>query len=452
MQKNKVVILGAGESGVGAALLALAKGYSVSDVFVSDSGELKTSYRNELNENNILFEENGHTEEKILSANLIVKSPGISDKVEIVQQAIAKGIEVISEIEFAYRFTRKTIIAITGSNGKTTTTLLIHHMLVEAGYKAALAGNVGSSLARHVLEDKADILVVELSSFQLDGIIDFKAGIAVLLNITPDHLDRYDYDFEKYAQSKLSIVKNMTDADLLVYNLEDAELFNRKATLPNDLVLKTFSISKESDAYVKDGDLVFKTSTGLVTIPSEALLLPGEHNQMNMMAAITVALAYDISRDTIINALASFKNQPNRLEYIANINGVEFINDSKATNVEAVYYALGSYDQPIVWIAGGQDKGNDYVQIKQLVEEKVKAMVCLGLDNTKLVEFFSGSVDNISETTTVEGAAEMAFNYAQNSDIVLLSPACASFDLFDNYAQRGEMFKEAVLNLKDKVA
>ena len=359
MQKNKVVILGAGESGVGAALLARAKGYSVSDVFVSDSGELKASYRDELIENKILFEENGHTEEKILSANLIVKSPGISDKVEIVQQAIAKGIEVISEIEFAYRFTRKTIIAITGSNGKTTTTLLIHHMLVEAGYKAALAGNVGSSLARHVLEDKADILVVELSSFQLDGIIDFKAGIAVLLNITPDHLDRYDYDFEKYAQSKLSIVKNMTDADLLVYNLEDAELYQRKATLPNDLVLKTFSLSKDTDAYVSNGNLVFKTSAGLVTIPSDSLLLPGEHNQMNMMAAITVALAYDISRDTIINALASFKNQPNRLEYIANINGVEFINDSKATNVEAVYYALGSYDQPIVWIAGGQDKGND---------------------------------------------------------------------------------------------
>ncbi len=449
MQKNKIVILGAGESGVGAALLAQAKGY---DVFVSDYGELKASYRDELNENNILFEENGHTSEKILSADLIVKSPGISDKVKIVQLALAKGIEVISEIEFAYRFTRKTIIAITGSNGKTTTTLLIHHMLVEAGYKAALAGNVGSSLARHVLEDKADILVVELSSFQLDGMVDFKAGIAVLLNITPDHLDRYDYDFEKYAQSKLSIIKNMTDADLLVYNLEDAELNNRKKDLPGDLVLKTFSISKDSDAYVSNGDLVFNTSTGLVTIPKEALKLRGEHNQMNMMAAITEALAYDIDKETIINALASFKNQPNRLEYIASINGVEFINDSKATNVEAVYYALGSYDQPIVWIAGGQDKGNDYAQIKQLVEEKVKAMVCLGLDNAKLVEFFSGSVENISETTTVEEAAEMAFNYAQNSDIVLLSPACASFDLFDNYAQRGEMFKAAVLNLKDKVA
>lgn len=449
MQKNKIVILGAGESGVGAALLAQANGYVV---FVSDYGEIKSSYRDELNDNKILFEENGHTAEKILSAELIVKSPGISDKAMIVQQAVAKGIAVISEIEFAYRFTNKTIIAITGSNGKTTTTLLIHHILVAAGFKAALTGNVGSSLARHVLADKDDILVVELSSFQLDGTVDFKAGIAVLLNITPDHLDRYDYDFEKYAQSKMSIVANMSEADLLVYNLEDPELDKRKADLADELVLKTFSISKESDAYVHNGDLVFNTSAGRMTIPKDALPLRGEHNQMNLMAAITVALAYDIDRETIIGALSSFKNQPNRLEYIASINGVEFINDSKATNVEAVYYALGSYDQPIVWIAGGQDKGNDYAQIKQLVAEKVKAMVCLGLDNAKLVEFFSDSVDNISQTTTVEEAAEMAFNYAQSADVVLLSPACASFDLFDNYAQRGEMFKEAVLNLKDKVA
>ena len=441
--------MGAGESGVGAALLAQANDY---DVFVSDNGELKASYRDELRGSKILFEENGHSADRILSAEIMVKSPGISDKASIVQQAITKGIEVISEIEFAYRFTNKTIIAITGSNGKTTTTLLIHHLLVAAGYKAALTGNVGSSLARHVLEDEADILVVELSSFQLDGMVDFKAGIAVLLNITPDHLDRYDYDFEKYAQSKLSIVNNMTEADLLVYNLEDPELNKRKTSLPEDLILKTFSISEESDAYTSNGDLVFNTASGLMTIPKEALPLRGAHNQMNLMAAITVALAYDIDKETIIGALSSFKNQPNRLEYIANINGVEFVNDSKATNVEAVYYALGSYDQPIVWIAGGQDKGNDYAQIKKLVQKKVKAMVCLGLDNAKLVEFFSDSVDNIAQTTTVEEAAEMAFNYAQSSDIVLLSPACASFDLFDNYAQRGEMFKEAVLNLKDKVA
>jgi UDP-N-acetylmuramoylalanine--D-glutamate ligase len=449
MQKDRIVILGAGESGVGAALLAYANGYSV---FVSDYGEIQETFKNELEENGISYEEKDHSEEKILAADLIIKSPGISDKAKIVEQAVAKGIEVISEIEFAYRFTRKTIIAITGSNGKTTTTLLIHHLLVAGGFKAELAGNIGSSLARHVLADKADIFVVELSSFQLDGMVDFKADIAVLLNITPDHLDRYDYDFEKYAQSKLSIVNNMTAADLLVYNLEDAELNNRQAILPEDLVLKTFSITKETDAYVSNGDLVFNTSAGQTTIPKEALPLRGEHNQMNLMAAITVAQAYDINQETIIGALSSFKNQPNRLEFITSINGVEFINDSKATNVEAVYYALGSYDKQIVWIAGGQDKGNDYAQIKSLVDERVKAMVCLGLDNTKLVEFFSDSVDHVAETTTVEEAAEIALSYAQSSDIVLLSPACASFDLFDNYAQRGEMFKEAVFNLKDKVA
>ena len=448
MQKNKIVILGAGESGVGAALLAHANGYSV---FVSDYGEVQPSYKAELEGNGISYEEKGHSEDKILDAELIIKSPGISDKAKIVQQAATQGIEMISEIEFAYRFTRKEIIAITGSNGKTTTTLLIHHLLVAGGYNAVLAGNIGISLARHVLEDKADIFVVELSSFQLDGTVDFKAGIAVLLNITPDHLDRYDYDFEKYAESKLSIVNNLTEADLLVYNLEDAELNKRQTALPEDIILKTFSITKDSDAYVNNGDLVFKTSAGLTTIPKESLPLRGEHNQMNLMAAINVALAYDINQETIISSLASFKNQPNRLEYITSIDGVEFINDSKATNVEAVYYALGSYDQPIIWIAGGQDKGNDYAQIKSLVDKRVKAMVCLGIDNTKLIEFFSNSVDNVSETTTVEEATEMAFNYAEPTDVVLLSPACASFDLFDNYAQRGEMFKKAVLNLKEKV-
>ncbi|RLD25072.1 MAG: UDP-N-acetylmuramoyl-L-alanine--D-glutamate ligase, partial [Bacteroidetes bacterium] len=304
MQKNNIVILGAGESGVGAALLAYANDYSV---FVSDFGEIQSKYKQELEENGISYEEKGHSEEKILAADLIIKSPGISDKAKIVLQAVAKGIEIISEIEFAYRFTRKTIIAITGSNGKTTTTLLIHHLLEAGGYNAELAGNIGSSLARHVLADKADIFVVELSSFQLDGMVDFKADIAVLLNITPDHLDRYDYDFEKYAQSKLSIVNNMTAADLLVYNLEAAELNNRQSTLPKDLVLKTFSIAKETDAYVSNGDLVFNTSTGLTTIPKEALPLRGEHNQMNLMAAISVALAYDVDQETIIGALSSFK-------------------------------------------------------------------------------------------------------------------------------------------------
>lgn len=452
MQNNKIVILGAGESGVGAALLAKANGYSVSAVFVSDFGEIKPEFKQELIENEIRFEEKGHTEAEILSAELIVKSPGISDEAAIVVKARDKGIEIISEIEFAYRFNRKPIIAITGSNGKTTTTLLIHHLLISSGVKAALAGNVGSSLARHVLKDEADILVVELSSFQLDGIVDFKPEIAVLLNITPDHLDRYNYDFDKYAQSKLSITNNMTAADLLIYNLEDPELAKRKADLPEELVVRSFSISKDTNTHVENGDLVFVVNNEKIIVPKEKLPLKGEHNQMNLMAAIEVALAYDIEIEVIIKALSSFKNHPNRLEFITEIDGVEFYNDSKATNVEAVYYALGSFEQNIVWIAGGQDKGNDYQQIKQLVDDKVKSMVCLGVDNKKLIDTFSGSVNSISETRDVMEAAEMALNYAESSDVVLLSPACASFDLFDNYAQRGEMFKNAVLNLKQKVA
>jgi UDP-N-acetylmuramoylalanine--D-glutamate ligase len=452
MQKTKIVILGAGESGVAAALLAQANGYDMSEIFVSDFGKINSRFEKELQEAGIPFEEEGHSADKILNADLIIKSPGISDKAPIVLKAIGKGIEIISEVEFAFRFTQKTIIAITGSNGKTTTTLLINHLLLAGGYKAALAGNIGSSLSRHVLEDTADILVVELSSFQLDGIVDFKPDIAVLLNITPDHLDRYDFDFEKYAQSKLRILKNMTIADLVVYNLEDTELRKRAVDLPENLVLRTLSLSRDTDAFVRNNDLVFNTPNGSIVIPGEVLPLKGEHNQLNLMAAISVAMAYDIESDVIIKSLSSFVNHPNRLEFITTINGVEFYNDSKATNVEAVYYALGSFDQSIVWIAGGQDKGNNYEEIKQLVEEKVKAIVCLGLDNTKLIDFFAESVSDISQTTAVEEAAEMALAYAQASDVVLLSPACASFDLFDNYAQRGEMFKNAVLNLKQKVA
>ncbi len=449
MPKTKIVILGAGESGVGAALLADANGY---EVFISDFATIETDFRNELIKGNISFEEEGHTTEKILTAEIIVKSPGISDQVEIVEEAVASGIEIISEIEFAYRFTRKQIIAITGSNGKTTTTLLIYHILLAGGFKVALAGNVGSSLARHVLQDEADIFVVELSSFQLDGIVHFKPEIAVLLNITADHLDRYNYDFDRYAKSKLSISKNMTNTDLLVYNLEDTELTRRKNELGSDMVLKTFSLAKATDAYTKENGLVFETSSGLITIPTQSLPLLGEHNHLNMMAAILVALAFDITEKLIISALSTFKNYPDRLEYITEIDGVEFYNDSKATNVDAVFYALSSFKQPIVWIAGGLDKGNNYDQIKQLVDEKVKALVCLGLDNKKLIDEFSDSVSKISQTQNVEEAAAMAFNYASASDVVLLSPACASFDLFDNYVQRGAMFRKAVLNLKKKAA
>jgi len=449
MKLLKLTILGGGESGVGAALLANANGY---EVLVSDSGKIKENYKTELIQQNINFEEGGHSTSKVLAAELIVKSPGIPDQIEIVQKALAKGIEVISEIEFAYRFTRKQIIAVTGSNGKTTTTLLIYHLMQAAGFNVAIAGNIGNSLAREVLKDEAEIFIVELSSFQLDGIVDFKPDIAVLLNITPDHLDRYDNDFERYAKSKLSIAKNMTTADLLVYNMTDTELVKRKNELPDDLMLKTFSLSQGTDAYKKDDELVIETSSGTMTLTYTSLSLRGEHNHLNMMAAILVAESFDIEKEIIVKALSSFKNHPDRLEFITEIDGIEFYNDSKATNVEAVFYALGSFSQPIVWIAGGQDKGNDYNQIRQLVEDKVKALVCLGVDNKKLIDEFTNVVANISQTENVEEAAELAFNYASTSDVVLLSPACASFDLFDNYAQRGAMFKQAVLNLKKRAA
>ncbi len=449
MKILKLTILGGGESGVGAALLANANGY---EVLVSDSGKIKENYKTELTQQNINFEEGGHSTSKVLAAQLIVKSPGIPDQIEIVQKALAKGIEVISEIEFAYRFTRKQIIAVTGSNGKTTTTLLIYHLMQAAGFNVVVAGNIGNSLAREVLKDEADIFIVELSSFQLDGIVDFKPDIAVLLNITPDHLDRYDNDFERYAKSKLSIAKNMTTADLLVYNMTDTELVKRKNELPDDLMVKTFSLSQGTDAYKKDDELVIETSSGTMTLTYTSLPLRGEHNHLNMMAAILVAESFDIEKEIIVKALSSFKNHPDRLEFITEIDGIEFYNDSKATNVEAVFYALGSFSQPIVWIAGGQDKGNDYNQIRQLVEDKVKALVCLGVDNKKLIDEFSNAVANISQTENVEEAAELAFNYASTSDVVLLSPACASFDLFDNYAQRGAMFKQAVLNLKKRAA
>jgi len=449
MELTKMVILGGAESGVGAALLAQANGY---EVFVSDYGTLKDNFKSELTRGNIEFEENGHTRDRVLNADLIVKSPGIPDQIEILQSALANGIEVISEIELAYRFTRKQIIGITGSNGKTTTTLLIYHLMQAGGFNVALAGNIGSSLAREVLKDDADIFIVELSSFQLDGIVDFKPDIAVLLNITPDHLDRYDNDFDRYAKSKLSITKNMTVADLLVYNMADIELAKRRDVLPDNLILKTFSLNQGTDAYKGEDELLFETSAGIMTLACQSLPLRGEHNHLNIMAAILVAQSFDIEKEIIVKALSSFKNYPNRLEFITDIDGVEFYNDSKATNVEAVSSALGSFSQPIVWIAGGQDKGNDYSQIKQLVKDKVKALVCLGVDNKKLVSEFSNSVASISQTENVKDAAELAFSYASASDVVLLSPACASFDLFENYAQRGAMFKEAVLNLKKKAA
>ncbi len=447
---NKIIILGAGESGVGAALLAKSKGY---DVFVSDFGEIKENYKKDLVDNDISFEENGHSDSILQEADLIIKSPGISEKMPFVKDALRRKIEVIDELEFAYKYTSKPIIAITGTNGKTTTTLLIHHLLTESGINAGLAGNVGHSLARQVIDDKAEVYVVEISSFQLDGIKSFKPSIAIILNITPDHLDRYNYNFEKYVDSKMRIAKNMQTQDCLIHFEEDEVLHQKVIHLSKLIRLSPIGFKQ------KDKTVGFKTSQGLAiqlkdkqfVISQKLWPLKGEHNVLNMLAAITATMHYGLSEKAILENLPTFKNAPNRMEFIATINGVEFINDTKATNVEAVYYALGSYSNDVIWIAGGKDKGNNYKLIEELVQEKVKALICLGVDNAKLIKSFGHIVSNVSQTQNVKMAVRMALANATKNDVVLLSPACASFDLFDNYAQRGKLFKEAVLELKSEV-
>lgn len=447
---SKIIILGAGESGVGAALLAKSKGY---EVFVSDFGVIKENYKKDLIESEISFEEKGHSKSLLDDAELVIKSPGIPEKAQIVVDAVNRGIEVIDELEFAYSYTSKPIIAITGSNGKTTTTLLIHHLLKESGVKSGLAGNVGHSLARQVIKDDAEVYVVEMSSFQLDAISKFKPAIAILLNITPDHLDRYNYDFELYANSKMRIAKNMRAQDCLIHFEEDEVLHQKVIQLSQSIKLAPigFKQSKKTVGFKSDSGLSIQFGEQKFEVSPNLWPLKGEHNVLNMLAAITAVLQFGLSKELILEHLPSFKNAPNRMEHITTIREVEFVNDTKATNVEAVYYALGSYPNDIVWIAGGQDKGNDYNQIKELVAQKVKAMVCLGADNKKLIDFFAPIVENVSETQDVKEAARMAFGYADKNDVVLLSPACASFDLFENYARRGELFKEAVFELKSQV-
>lgn len=448
--EERIIILGAGESGVGAALLAKSKGY---DVFVSDVGQIKENYKKDLVEAGIPFEEKGHSEDLLEGASLVIKSPGIPETAPVVLKALEADITVIDELEFAYRFTNKPIIAITGSNGKTTTTLLTHHLLKESGVNTGLAGNVGFSLARQVVEDKPDVYVVEMSSFQLDAIKVFKPAIGILLNITPDHLDRYDYSLENYANSKMRITKNMGTDEVLVYNNEDAVTKTKIEGLTQKTKLAPIGVSASNRVvgYKSGNKLIVISGDKKIEIPERQWPLRGEHNVINMLAAVVAASTYGISDEEILKALPTFKNAPNRMEHITTINGVDFVNDSKATNVEAVYYALGSYESNIVWIAGGLDKGNDYGQIQELVKNKVKAMICLGADNKKLFDFFGPIVSNISETQDVKMAAKMALEYANNHDVVLLSPACASFDLFENYARRGDLFKEAVLELKKEV-
>ena len=443
--KDKIVILGAGESGTGAALLAKAKGH---DVFVSDSGNVKDKYKAELTANGISFEEGGHTPEKILDAKIIIKSPGIPDKAPIMKEVATLNIPVIDEIEFAFRNTDAKIIAITGTNGKTTTTLLTYHLMKQAGLNVGLAGNVGFSMARQVAREKYDWYALEISSYQLDGTETFKPEIGILLNITPDHLDRYDYTMQNYVNSKFQLIENMTRQEYFIYYGDDEVISKEIKT--RSVVPYQVPVSLKPDARVDvrfDGEKMNFKLRESFTIAQSETTLKGPHNLINTMAAVTAAYQAGVSIDAIRSGLKSFVNAPHRLESVGTINGVEFINDSKATNVDSVVYALGSYDKPLVWIAGGIDKGNDYNLIKEEVRKKVRALICLGKDNEKLKKAFDGVVPVIKETQSVKELVKISLEVAKEGDVVLLSPACASFDLFRNYEDRGDQFRSAVQEL-----
>jgi UDP-N-acetylmuramoylalanine--D-glutamate ligase len=448
-KSNKIAILGGGESGVGAALLAKAKGF---DVFLSDKGSLHEPYRQILIDSQIEFEENQHTEARILVADEVIKSPGIPNKVPLIQKLLAQNTPIISEIEFACRYTKAKIIAITGSNGKTTTTLLTYHLLKHAGVNVGLGGNIGDSFAKQVLENDFDWYVLELSSFQLDNMYDFKADIAILLNITPDHLDRYDYDFQQYVNAKFRLLQNMTANDDFIY-------FAESPAIAQELSDKTFNVNYlpvsldkiiEKGAFFLDGMLHVNNGSANFEIETKQLPIKGPHNAINAMAGILASLAVGIGADQIRDGLLTFENVEHRLEPVETVHGVQFINDSKATNVDSVFYALNSFDTPIILILGGTDKGNDYTQIEALVSQKVKALICLGADNRKLLSFFTPLVPVLIETQSAEQAVNEAYTLARVGDTVLLSPACASFDLFKNYQDRGQQFKAAVRQLKEK--
>lgn len=451
MNKRKV-ILGAGESGVGAALLAKAKGF---DTFVSDKGAIADAHKKTLLENKIDFEEGKHSWDLILNADEVIKSPGISDHTDLISELFEKGIPVISEIEFASRYTKAKFVAITGTNGKTTTTLLTYHLLKKAGFNVGLAGNIGSSLAKQVIEDEHDIYVLEISSFQLDGNYNFKADIGILLNITPDHLDRYEYDLNNYINSKFRITRNMTSEDYFIY-YDDPEVLRpevEKRKVEATKLMISLTGEMETGAYLKDDHLVFKgfqEGSENLTLPVSEIILKGKHNYINTMASVLAARICGASDSIIREGLQDFKNAPHRLELVATIAGIQFINDSKATNVDSVYYALESFKENLVWIAGGIDKGNNYDLINDFVREKVKSLVCMGKDNSKLRKAFSGQVEKIISTDNMKEAVRQGFNAASPGDVVLLSPACASFDLFKNYEDRGRQFKDAVMELMNE--
>ncbi len=443
---DRLVILGGGESGVGTAILGQKKGF---EVFVSDMGQIKEKYKDVLIQYGLDWEEGGHTEEKILNASLVMKSPGIPDKAPLVKKLVARGIPVISEIEFASRYTEATLIGITGSNGKTTTTMLTYHIFKEAGLSVGMAGNIGDSFARMVAETEKEYYVLEISSFQLDGITAFRPHIGMITNITPDHLDRYDYDFMKYVASKFRITMNQGESDYFIYDADDEVITSYLETHPVQAVKMPFSLEGEGKrgTYLKKEQFIIKTQEDIMELASDSLALEGKHNLKNTMAAITAAKLVGIRKEVIRESIQNFQGADHRLEKVLKIHHVQYINDSKATNVNATYYALDSMTTPTVWIVGGIDKGNDYKVLMPLVREKVKAIVCLGLDNSKLREAFGNAVDIFVETYAMSEAVKVAYKIAERGDTVLLSPACASFDLFKNYEDRGNQFKEAIKNL-----
>lgn len=443
---SKIVILGAGESGTGSAILARMKGF---DVFVSDNGQIKPGYKKILSGEGIRFEEGSHSMDEILSATEVIKSPGIPEKTPVVRALREKGISIVSEIEFAGRYTDATKICITGSNGKTTTTNLIWHMLKKAGIKAAIAGNVGNSFAAAVAEGGYDYYIIELSSFQLDDMHDFKADIAVLLNITPDHLDRYDYNLGNYIDSKFRITRNQTKNDYLIYWADDPVITAglQKRNLSATMLPFSATVKEGMKAYIENENLIIDNQNKINLMTIHDLALKGRHNTYNSMAAAITGNVLNIRKEIIRESLTDFQGVEHRLEHVITVCGVEFINDSKATNVNSTWYALECMETEVVWIAGGIDKGNDYSELFQIVEQKVKAIVCLGKDNRKLLEAFTDKVPTIVEVSSMEEAVRSSYYLASKGDTVLLSPACASFDLFTNYEDRGRQYKMTVRNL-----
>jgi len=437
---KRIVVLGAGISGIGAAVLAKQKGF---DVFVSDKGIISDDNKAVLLNNEIEWEEGNHTYEQILNADEVIKSPGIPDGVDLIQQLIAKEIPILSEVEFAFRYTKAKIAAITGSNGKTTTTLLLGYVLKSAGYDVLIAGNIGVGFALSISKRDYDYIVLELSSFQLDGIQNFRSDVAILLNITPDHLDRYDYKLEKYAESKFRITKNQTEQDVLIYNADDA-LLNALTTKAKKIPI-SLTTKQAEGAFYNNNEITINLNNNTMTM--QELALQGRHNIFNSMAAAMAARVFEV-RDTVIRqAMIDFQNVEHRLEYVLTVHGIDFINDSKATNVNACWYALESMTKDVVWIVGGVDKGNNYAELANMVDEKVKAIICLGENNENIIDAFTGKVDTIVQASNMQEAVSQSYALANKEDVVLLSPACASFDLFANYEDRGFQFKKQVRNL-----